>query len=742
MGDNHAAITCLNCGAENMPGSRFCSICGWPLLAPPTKPGEMPPLPAGVAQFEAMETMPITVQQQVIGESAKEKATPEPATQETVVYTDDQNPDDAFTGGSPSEDFVEEQTEENSAIAPSTTMMTVTKRAPAPEPQPASITPKPLASSMMTTHAPSNALPTTSSTNRADALNPDTTAGATRAITSAAAATPVPRRRSVHATATPRPGNIPSSIAPENHSQTSDEAPAAPSSSTSLSITTLASTDAADPSAQQTPVTDRADHNPPTPNPAIELPLSPLETALTKPTLNSTTLFLDDDLAIPDLPISKDREPQPVASQNDSTAAIKETTQTVKTVVPEFSAISPATTAPASTEIPWATETRHTSPYSDNTANKANTDTTINTSKPTAATQSDSAQHPDNKTPDRTTSEQQRVAAAARKPITKPHPAKKLNQQLEAVKHFFRISVITAKERATLKKTISQKVTTRSAQLGSPLPSVFAHVDASTKSSTAKTTAESPSLTDRTKNSRHRDTGTAAKDIPQQRTPREKRRLAVTLVVAFLVIVALSLVLGHLGSGSTPHSAKPSSSTSASAKPGAQPTETKPTTLLDAGLVSQASQQYTNSDYGFSVNLPQSFTQTQPINASSVNDAAHRRLPINSTANGAIFMDPNRVMSVSAWGQSTTAGQSAASVCTDEQKGSGHSNEYVYQQGVHCVVSYEANRTIYYDDAYIYPGAHGRSYFLEIQYPAASKSVGGELIDKIVASYVPGPARD
>ena len=105
-------------------------------------------------------------------------------------------------------------------------------------------------------------------------------------------------------------------------------------------------------------------------------------------------------------------------------------------------------------------------------------------------------------------------------------------------------------------------------------------------------------------------------------------------------------------------------------------------------------------------------------------------------------MDPNRAMSVSAWGQSTTAGQTAASVCADEQRGSGHSDGYVYQQGARCVVSYEANGTIYYDDAYVYSVANGRSYFLEIQYPAASKSVGGELVDKIVTSYVPGPAQD
>ena len=731
MGDNHAAITCLNCGAENAPGSRFCSICGWPLLAPPTKPGEMPPLPTGVAQFEAMETMPIAVQQQTIEESAKGKAEQEPATQETVAYTDEQNPDDAFTGGSPSEDFVEEQTEENPAIAPSTTMMTVTKRAAARRPQPASIMPKPPASNMTTTP---------SATNRTETATPGTTAGATSAAIAASGL----RRRSVQAAATPQPVDIPPSIAPEHHPQTSSEAEAAPPAATPLPTTTSASNAAAEPSARQTPATDRAEHNPGSSDLAVELPASPLETALTKPALDSTTLFLDDDLAIPNLPgISEDKDPRAVASEDEPAPAIGETTQAAGTVLPKSSAASPATTAPASTRTSSATTTRHAPLSADSAAGKTSAAGTIGISKPAAAAaQSASAQHTAGKTSGQTASDQRSVAAAMRKTVAKPRPAKKPNQHLEAAKRFFRTGVIAADERAEQKKAASQKAAARCARSAGTSANASAHTAASTKASAVRTVAEPTSLSDRAKNFFSRpDTVTAAKDIAQQRTPREKRRIVITLVVAFLVVVALSLVLGHFRSESASNSSKPSSGTSANARPAAKSAETKPEPVLDAGLVSQASQQYANSGYDFSVDLPQSFAQSESIGAGTADDAARRGLPVNSTASGAVFMDPNRAMSVSAWGQSTTAGQTAASVCADEQRGSGHSDGYVYQQGARCVVSYEANGTIYYDDAYVYSVANGRSYFLEIQYPAASKSVGGELVDKIVASYVPGPAQ-
>ncbi|MBR6434792.1 MAG: hypothetical protein IKS62_04270 [Aeriscardovia sp.] len=731
MGDNHAAITCLNCGAENAPGSRFCSICGWPLLAPPTKPGEMPPLPTGVAQFEAMETMPIAVQQQTIEESAKGKAEQEPATQETVAYTDEQNPDDAFTGGSPSEDFVEEQTEENPAIAPSTTMMTVTKRAAARRPQPTAIMPKPPASSMTTT---------LSATNRTETATPGTTAGAT----SAAVAAPGPRRRSAQSTATPQPVDIPPSIAPEHHPQTSSEAEAAPPAATPLPTTTSASNAAAEPSARQTPATDRAEHNPGSSDLAVELPASPLETALTKPALDSTTLFLDDDLAIPNLPgISGDKDPRAVASEDEPAPAIGETPQDAGTVLPKSSATSPATTAPASTRTSSATATRHAPLSADSAAGKTSAAGTIGISKPAAAAaQSASAQHTAGKTSGQTASDQRSVAAAMRKTVAKPRPAKKPNQHLEAAKRFFRTGVIAADERAEQKKAASQKAVARCARSAGTSANASAPAAASTKASAVRTVAEPTSLSDRAKNFFSRpDTVTAAKDIAQQRTPREKRRIVITLVVAFLVVVALSLVLGHFRSESASNSSKPSSGTSASARPAVKSAETKPAPVLDAGLVSQASQQYANSGYGFSVDLPQSFAQSESIGAGTADGAARRGLPVNSTASGAVFMDPNRAMSVSAWGQSTTAGQTAASVCADEQRGSGHSDGYVYQQGARCVVSYEANGTIYYDDAYVYSVANGRSYFLEIQYPAASKSVGGELVDKIVASYVPGPAQ-
>ena len=731
MGDNHAAITCLNCGAENAPGSRFCSICGWPLLAPPTKPGEMPPLPTGVAQFEAMETMPIAVQQQTIEESAKGKAEQEPATQETVAYTDEQNPDDAFTGGSPSEDFVEEQTEENPSIAPSTTMMTVTKRAAARRPQPASIMPKPPASNMTTTP---------SATNRTETATPGTTAGATSAAIAASGL----RRRSVQAAATPQPVDIPPSIAPEHHPQTSSEAEAAPPAATPLPTTTSASNAAAEPSARQTPATDRAEHNPGSSDLAVELPASPLETALTKPALDSTTLFLDDDLAIPNLPgISGDKDPRAVASEDEPAPAIGETTQAAGTVLPKSSATSPATTAPASTRTSSATATRHAPLSADSAAGKTSAAGTIGISKPAAAAaQSASAQHTAGKTSGQTASDQRSVAAAMRKTVAKPRPAKKPNQHLEAAKRFFRTGVIAADERAEQKKAASQKAAARCARSAGTSANASAHTAASTKASAVRTVAEPTSLSDRAKNFFSRpDTVTAAKDIAQQRTPREKRRIVITLVVAFLVVVALSLVLGHFRSESASNSSKPSSGTSANARPAAKSAETKPEPVLDAGLVSQASQQYANSGYDFSVDLPQSFAQSESIGAGTADDAARRGLPVNSTASGAVFMDPNRAMSVSAWGQSTTAGQTAASVCADEQRGSGHSDGYVYQQGARCVVSYEANGTIYYDDAYVYSVANGRSYFLEIQYPAASKSVGGELVDKIVASYVPGPAQ-
>lgn len=731
MGDNHAAITCLNCGAENAPGSRFCSICGWPLLAPPTKPGEMPPLPTGVAQFEAMETMPISVQQQTIEESAKGKAAQEPATQETVAYTDEQNPDDAFTGGSPSEDFVEEQTEENPSIAPSTTMMTVTKRAAARKPQPVSIMPKPPASSMTTT---------LSATNRTETATPGTTAGATSAAVAASGL----RRRSVQAAATPRPVDIPPSIAPEHHPQTSSEAAAAPPAATPLPTTTSASNAAAEPSARQTPATDCAEHDPGSSDLAVELPASPLETALSEPALGSTPLFLDDDLAIPDLPgISGDKDPRAVASEDESAPAIGETPQDAGIVLPKSSAASPAITAPASTRTSSATATRHAPLSADSAAGKTSAAGTIGISKPAAAAaQSASAQHTAGKTSGQTASDQRSVAAAMRKTVAKPRPAKKPNQHLEAAKRFFRTGVIAADERAEQKKAASQKAAARCARSAGTSADASAHTAASTKSSAVRTVAEPTSLSDRAKDFFSRpDTVTAAKDIAQQRTPREKRRIVITLVVAFLVVVALSLVLGHFRSESASNSSKPSSGTSASARPAAKSAETKPAPVLDAGLVSQASQQYANSGYGFSVDLPQSFAQSESIGAGTADGAARRGLPVNSTASGAVFMDPNRAMSVSAWGQSTTAGQTAASVCADEQRGSGHSDGYVYQQGARCVVSYEANGTIYYDDAYVYSVANGRSYFLEIQYPAASKSVGGELVDKIVASYVPGPAQ-
>ena len=736
MGDNHAAITCLNCGAENAPGSRFCSICGWPLLAPPTKPGEMPPLPTGVAQFEAMETMPIAVQQQTIEESAKGKAAQEPATQETVAYTDEQNPDDAFTGGSPSEDFVEEQTEENPAIAPSTTMMTVTKRAAEPKPQPASITPKPTASNMTTT---------LSATNRTETATPGTTAGATSAATSAAVAAPSLRRRSAQAAATPRPVDIPPSIAPEHHPQTSSEATAAPPAATPLPTTASASNAAAEPSARQTSPTDHAEHDPGSSDLAVELPVSPLETAFTKPALDSMPLFLDDDLAIPNLPdIPGNKDPRAVASKNEPAPAIGETPQAAGTVLPESSATSPATTAPASTRTSSATAIRHAPLSAGTAAGKTSAAGTIDIPKPTAAaTQSASAQHTADKTSGQTASDQRSAAAATRKTVAKPRPAKKPNQHLEAAKRFFRTGVIAADERAEQKKAASQVLAARCARSASTSANASAHATASTKSSAVKTVAEPTPLSDRAKNFFSRpDTVTAAKDIAQQRTPREKRRIVITLVVAFLVVVALSLVLGHFRSESASNSSKPSSGTSASARPAAKSAGTKPAPVLDASLVSQASQQYANSGYGFSVDLPQSFAQSESIGAGTVGGVARRGLPVNSTASGAVFMDPNRAMSVSAWGQSTTAGQTAASVCADEQRGSGHSDGYVYQQGARCVVSYEANGTIYYDDAYVYSVANGRSYFLEIQYPAASKSVGGELVDKIVTSYVPGPAQD
>ena len=116
---------CLNCGRENPVDAKFCSICGWPLLADnnntheePDLDNALPPLPPQSLVDSSLETQPINIEHLSVIRPHRDSNEEGLRTQETAIYTDDSNAEDPFVSHSPFDSFVAEKTEETIRVQP------------------------------------------------------------------------------------------------------------------------------------------------------------------------------------------------------------------------------------------------------------------------------------------------------------------------------------------------------------------------------------------------------------------------------------------------------------------------------------------------------------------------------------------------------------------------------------------------------------------------------------------------
>lgn len=757
---------CLNCGRENPVDAKFCSICGWPLLADNNNTHEeldldnaLPPLPPQTLVDSSLETQPINIEHLSVIRPHRDSNEEGLRTQETTIYTDDSNAEDPFVSHSPFDSFVAEKTEETIRVQPAPQHYSLNAND-----QEETITAFPQVQKIVSDESNHE-----SQEVKNDSISFDSMLLPQFTTDHSASTSPVDMKQETNPVKSHDPlqepmHNTDSSVleAMQNPVQ---EPPIVNSSSATLKDSDTSASSSVEASSIESVLTPPSEH--------VSSSFSDSFS-----TLLNHHFDLSPDLTIPDV-LSINTFPT-VDSHSEDTSVHE--TAPVVSQKPDNSSAPEAKTSVSLSDTPVTTHKKMTEESvlashvdTDKVASDKSADNTVGesteiisypqksfTNDDTAAEQTEiirplslddvetniqqavtiaQASH-HNHTNDVSSSQGTSSSVSFADSNTAPEDTTSSSPS-SAYENTPNVA-LPAKETAVLPPQPAVRHSHHSARKASSQKTRNPHLQAAhdffhSPDTTARSTrngqktALAGSITDSAKNFFSApDTVNAAKEIAAKRTPHEKRRNAIILIVTILIVIVASLFFAKAQAHKSHQQYQATVAASTS-----QAFTLNPNSTLNESLVSENQTTYANKDYGFSFAIPQSFTQVSPTIAHATNTA------INADgSNGVLYAAPDKAMQVEAWSQLNTTNQTAATLCSQEQPSAQQSKSYVYQQGIQCVVSYKKDGFIYYNDAYINPGTNGREYFLNIKYLASSNNVGGKLIDTIVGSYQPGPAQN
>lgn len=139
------------------------------------------------------------------------------------------------------------------------------------------------------------------------------------------------------------------------------------------------------------------------------------------------------------------------------------------------------------------------------------------------------------------------------------------------------------------------------------------------------------------------------------------------------------------------------------------------------GILDEAMRTYTNSKYGYSLQIPDNFVQTVPL----------------GDGNGMEFRGPGQTMRVSVGGYSNTSNQTPQSLATEYMQGSTPIKLDI--SGPTVTLQMDSSGIITYVKAFVYGGNNSCKYILTIQYQKSNTQLGDKVAEKIANSFKPGP---